>query len=94
MAEIQNDSRQPADAARAITWLEAKWTRSRACPICGGEDWGISDAHEIRQFNGGNLVVGGGTSLMALNPVTCATCGYTFLINALIAMGEQEQGEL
>lgn len=60
--------------------------RVRTCPMCGGNNWNIEDKiFELREFNNGNLVIGGGnSSIIPLLAITCTTCGNTQLINALM----------
>ncbi len=59
--------------------------------MCDANKWGISDkAMELREFNQGSLLVGG--SLQPVIPVNCGNCGYTILVNGLIA-GVVERSE-
>lgn len=66
-----------------MQWLADHWTQSRACPICGEMTWSVGQILEIREFNKGNLVVGGDSQITPLNPVMCQNCGYTFFMNAI-----------
>lgn len=45
--------------------------------------WSVGQILEIREFNKGNLVVGGDSQITPLNPVMCQYCGYTFFMNAI-----------
>lgn len=58
------------------------------CPLCHNNEWSISDvifyASEFNQKDGG-LVLGGPTRYMPFITITCAKCGNTHVINALIA---------
>jgi hypothetical protein len=63
--------------------LKAKWA-GRPCAQCGTAVWQVQDAiFELRGFSGGSLVVGG--AIIPLIPVTCANCGNTVLVNAILA---------
>ena len=67
-----------------IDFLNSKW-RQPACPYCGGVEWHASDkVFELREFNDGNLVLGGpNSSITPVIPITCVNCGNTVFINAL-----------
>lgn len=70
---------------RALLWLERNWHGDRQCPICRANQWSIGDVVEVRPFNGGDLVLGGGGAIYPLFFVTCGSCGYTHSFNALIS---------
>lgn len=54
------------------------------CPMCGEGVWIVNDTiFEMREFQGGNLVIGGGTAILPVVPVTCKQCGHTVFFNAL-----------
>lgn len=56
----------------------------RVCPICGGIKFSVSNTiFEMREFNNGNMVIGGNQSLYPVLPVSCDKCGNTFFLNAL-----------
>jgi hypothetical protein len=66
-----------------IKHLSEKWA-GRKCSQCGVESWQIQESlFELRQFSGGGLTVGG--PVMPVVPVTCANCGNTVLLNAIVA---------
>jgi ribosomal protein S27AE len=72
------------NAEKLVNHLNEKW-KGRTCPMCGGGPWNASDmAFELREFNEGNLVVGG-VPITPVIPVTCSNCGNTILINAVVA---------
>jgi len=55
-----------------------------ACPMCMGRSWDAADLiMEMRGFAHHSIVVGG--PVVPLITVTCKTCGYTLLFNALRA---------
>ena len=58
----------------------------RKCPMCGGNNWNIEDKiFELREFNNGNLILGGGnSSIIPLLAKTCTQCGNTQFLNALM----------
>ena len=43
-----------------------------------------SEIYEMRQFQGGNFVIGV-TPVVPVVPVTCVNCGNTVLVNAIAA---------
>lgn len=54
------------------------------CPICGNKEWVIGDTiFESREFQNGNIIVGGNSSVMPFLTLTCSNCGYTMLLNAI-----------
>lgn len=68
---------------KLIEELNKKWG-GRGCPMCGNASWIVSDnVFEIREFNNGNLIVGGGP-ILPLVTVSCDNCGNTILINPLV----------
>lgn len=69
------------DSQKVINFLNMKWGGA-VCPLCGGREWNITDrTFELREYNEGNLVVGG--AIVPIIPVTCSNCGNTVFINAL-----------
>lgn len=73
----------PEQSKRAVAYLNEKWSTAHSCPICTANDWNVSEIVELRPFTGGNLVVGG--AVYPLLQVVCNNCGYTLLLNAIIA---------
>lgn len=72
-------------------WLQEKWTRPQQCPICGTNSWIVSEVMELRAFEGGALVFGGGGGLYPVFQVTCGNCGMTYIFNAVLS-GVVESG--
>lgn len=59
-------------------------TLNITCPICSNKEWDISDiVFELREFNGGNLVIGGSSRILPLLTITCRKCANTHFLNAL-----------
>jgi RNase P subunit RPR2 len=55
-----------------------------ACASCKNNSFLISDRlFEIREFNAGNLVIGGDSTLLPLVILTCEKCGHTIMLNAI-----------
>ena len=50
----------------------------RQCPVCGQSKWQTDPAHRLREFTDPGMI-------MPVVPALCTNCGYTLLINALIA---------
>jgi len=62
--------------------LSAQWKEPRVCPVCKQQKWSIVDKiFELREFHGGNLVVGG--SVLPIVVAICGNCGYTVFFNAI-----------
>jgi len=58
--------------------------REISCQSCGSKNWIASEKiFEMREFRGGNLVIGGNSAVLPVVPVTCAECGQTIFFNAL-----------
>jgi len=74
-----------ANGQEIIEFLNNKWHGAR-CPLCGEGKWNVTDkVFELREFNGGNFVLGGPNSAITpIIPITCENCGNTVLINALV----------
>jgi hypothetical protein len=69
--------------ARTLAWLESRWPLPRECPIDRNTNWAIGDVIEAPLYLGveGGLVFGAPRYLFV--PVSCTTCGYTHLFNAI-----------
>lgn len=65
-------------------WLNVKGVGIRgACSLCGSKHWSIDETiHEIREFNGGGLIVGGPITPVIL--ITCDNCGHTSALSAVM----------
>ncbi len=58
---------------------------NKVCPMCGQRNWNAEPKiFEIREFHGGNLVVGGdGSAIIPVIPITCVHCGNIQFLNAI-----------
>jgi hypothetical protein len=66
-----------------IAFIGQKWG-GRGCPMCGNGPWTVQDkVFQLSEYHEGNLVVGG--PLVPLVPVTCANCGHTVVVNAILS---------
>ena len=73
------------DRDKLIRFLQEKW-QGRTCPMCQHGNWNVSEqVFEMREFNDGNLRLGGNSSILPLIPVTCSKCGNTIFVNAIVA---------
>jgi predicted nucleic-acid-binding Zn-ribbon protein len=55
-----------------------------SCPICKSQNFQLNDIiFEIREFSGGNLVIGGQSSIFPAITLTCKQCGYSHFFNAV-----------
>jgi predicted nucleic-acid-binding Zn-ribbon protein len=71
------------DTKKFITFITEKWG-GKSCPMCGKGPWSVQEkVFQLTEFHDGNMVIGG--PLMPLVPVTCNNCGYTVVVNAIIA---------
>jgi len=66
-----------------LLWLEKHWPDPKVCPICGHDEWTLGD-HLVTLFvwSSGALLAGSVAYPQAV--VTCDTCCYTRLFNALL----------
>ena len=65
-----------------VRQIQAFWPGNRKCPICDkNADWEISGIMELREYNEGNFVVGGGVTPVVV--MVCSVCGGTQLFNAI-----------
>lgn len=75
---------QKMDVQEVVDWLNSQWQGAKVCPICKNNNWNISEKPvELREFHGGNLVVGG--PVYPLISITCKVCGHILLFNAIVA---------
>jgi len=71
------------DGRALIDHLAKQW-QGKTCPMCGKGPWHVQNsAFELREFSGGDLLVGG--PVIPVVPIVCASCGNTVLVNAIIA---------
>ena len=68
------------------------------CPLCHNNTWQVDNlVVEFREFNNGNLILGGNSAIIPAIPLTCRKCGSMHFINALklgiIQPNKQENGE-
>lgn len=54
------------------------------CPLCGQSQWNLNDVLiESREFQQGNLIIGGNSSVMPFITLTCRNCANTLFLNAI-----------
>jgi len=64
------------------------------CNVCQGKDWILNDTiFELREFQGGALVIGGKNSIFPVITVICKTCGNTLFFNAIQLGLIKKEGE-
>lgn len=74
----------PLTAEKAVAWLNRNWKGSKQCPVCQNNDWNVGGKPiELREFHGGDLVVGSPVYPVLL--LTCKVCGNILLFNAIVA---------
>ncbi len=66
-----------------IKILNEKW-KSRPCLMCGDANWIVSNkVFELREFNEGNLIIGGGGPITPVVTITCGNCGNIVMVNPM-----------
>ena len=77
-----------------ISKIKEKLRPPSLCPGCGvAVTWGVDAILELREFNEGNLILGG--PVTPLLPVACQNCGYTQLFNAIkLELVDRNTGKL
>lgn len=64
--------------------LDKFWQQSKKCPICGKDEWDVSDTiFELREFHRGSMAIGGQSKITPIIHVCCKNCSYTMLFNAI-----------
>ena len=77
---------------KALAWIDEHWTGQKACPICQNNRWGLSEmVGEVRQMTPHQLPQGRAAYPLVI--LTCQTCGYAVLFNAVV-IGLLKGGEL
>src|SRR5437867_769361 len=66
----------------ALAWLNRQWT-NQTCPFHGPTKWEVGQVIMTLPYSGGGVIVGGPTYPLLV--VTCVNCGYTVLVNAIVA---------
>jgi hypothetical protein len=65
-----------------VRQLQKFWKGDRICPACAEKTkWEISGIMELREYNEGNIILGG--KLTPVIIVVCEKCGGTQLFNAI-----------
>ena len=63
--------------------LTKYWTDSQ-CPICHSTKWELSEVPvEVREWEGGSLLIGTEASVLPLVALMCDKCGYIRFFSAL-----------
>lgn len=67
----------------------------KTCEVCSGKEWLLNDTiFELREFEKGNLILGGKSSIFPVITVTCKSCGNTYFFNAiLLGLIEKQDGK-
>jgi hypothetical protein len=77
---------------KLIERLNTLWRNNKFCNICNSNTWTISDTvFEMREFHGGNMVLGGDSAIQPVISLTCQNCGQTVFMNAIM-LGVIETG--
>jgi hypothetical protein len=81
------------DRSRALSWLAAKWSGPRRnCPICTAVQWAVGEHVVAPLLHSSEGTILGGPVAYPNVPIICASCGYTFLMNA-VRMGIVPRGK-
>jgi hypothetical protein len=68
-------------AELAISWLKEKWGDEKACPYCGGTDWGVTGPFKLLR----NTIKGGPSGFEASFQAICRGCGNTVIVDTSVA---------
>lgn len=67
---------------RAQQWISEYWAGPKECQICRSNEWVMLDnIWELRKFEGGGLVIGGGP-IVPVVALMCNVCGQMLIFNA------------
>lgn len=69
---------------RLIENINRNWS-TKNCPMCGGNNWAISDDVMAMMRVGENNDIMLGGRITPVVPVICNECGNTVLINPIVA---------
>lgn len=72
------------ERAKLVSHLTNVWRGASTCPFCNSANWDISGWAPISLGQGPAAVVLGGAVLPSV-ALVCMKCGYTVLINAMVA---------
>lgn len=54
------------------------------CPVCGQRHWNVMNTIiEAREFQNGNIILGGESAIVPYVSITCNRCGNSLLFNAI-----------
>jgi len=63
---------------------DALSSHNTTCSVCGLPHFVIIDKlYELREFNDGNLIVGGDSSILPLVIISCMNCGNLITMSAI-----------
>lgn len=76
-----NGKLSPQDVEKVRNWLRDHW-KNWACPFSHDTNWELGGSlAQAPLFSSGNIVVGGPVYPYVV--ISCSSCGYTVLINAI-----------
>ncbi len=83
--ENEQGTLSPEQQSRIHKWITDKlFGKIPSCPLCYTSNWNIPEhLVQLRPFQGGSIVIGG--TVYPCLSVICLNCGYTMLVNAVIA---------
>lgn len=71
---------------KIMALIGEKWTKKGCCPMCNHLGLSIQErVLELREYNNGDIVVGGNQASFPIVAVMCPECGYTIFVNAIAA---------
>lgn len=78
----------------AQRWIDAKWNRTRECPISGHRDWLLADRLVQLQTATPGIGLDLAAPVYPNVALICKGCGYTLLFNAvLMRMVSEREGQ-
>lgn len=82
MPEPDANLLRPEQLQQVLDWIKTRWTHPQACPIDGSTSWEVPTQMAAIPVLTPARVFELGRSFPVV-PVSCASCGYTVLINAV-----------
>lgn len=74
----------PEQTQRVINHLTEVSPQGIVCPVCRQRHWNVMNAIiEAREFQNGNLILGGESAVVPYVSITCNRCGNSLLFNAI-----------
>lgn len=74
----------PEQTQQVINHLTEVSPDGIVCPVCGQRHWNVMNTIiEAREFQNGNIILGGESAIVPYVSITCNRCGNSLLFNAI-----------